>query len=394
MAPPDLKKMLQVNIKPRQDSYTDQFSRIFMVKMMMLTSAVTAISWMKDKLNCIVPKSHDINGAFVAKACWINGLYVYREIHPKDQSFYYGIPTDISMNGYNKYGDLCKSNGASCQEMERTFFLQYQWFPIGVAALAFLYYLPYLLFRLANADMQSLKGLIAGKTVQDVDFEKVIQNYFSRHSRSTSNQTIRVLLNILVKILYVVANIAGFIVIDSAINKEFIKYGGRWSSWLGKTNEGRHDYTQPDEPKPGHHLLPGFGLCELTSVAADNLQAVVNVHTYVCELTQHILYQYILIVMWYIFILGIVISIVGFLKYFFDLFMASSTSDVEGEDLKVLFRNLTSREKEYMKFVRRKSMPIFGELLQKLKEYNSGGSSVPSTSNRSSYGPPEKESMQ
>lgn len=145
---------------------------------------------------------------------------------------------------------------------------------------------------------------------------------------------------------------------------------------LGKTNEGRHDYTKPDEPKPGHHLLPGFGLCELTSVAADNVQSVVNVHTYVCELTQHILYQYILIVMWYIFILGIVISIVGFLKYFFDLFMASSTSEVEGEDLKVLFRNLTSREKEYMKFVRRKSMPIFGELLQKLKEYNSGGSSV------------------
>lgn len=135
--------------------------------------------------------------------------------------------------GYNKYGDLCKSNGASCQEMERTFFLQYQWFPIGVAALAFLYYLPYLLFRLANADMQGLKGLIAGKTVPDVDFEKVIQNYFSRRSRSTSNQTIRVLLNILVKILYIVANIAGFIVIDSAINKEFIKYGGRWSNWLG-----------------------------------------------------------------------------------------------------------------------------------------------------------------
>lgn len=56
MAPPDLKKMLQVNIKPRQDSYTDQFSRIFMVKMMMLTSAVTAISWMKDKVNLFCVK--------------------------------------------------------------------------------------------------------------------------------------------------------------------------------------------------------------------------------------------------------------------------------------------------------------------------------------------------
>ena len=50
MAPPDIKKLLSIKIKPRKDPYTDQFSRIFMVKMMMLTATVTGLSWAKDKV--------------------------------------------------------------------------------------------------------------------------------------------------------------------------------------------------------------------------------------------------------------------------------------------------------------------------------------------------------
>ena len=60
MAPPDIKKMLQVKIKPRKDPYADQFSRIFMVKIMMLTATVTGISWAKDKV-CI---SHFLQSCF------------------------------------------------------------------------------------------------------------------------------------------------------------------------------------------------------------------------------------------------------------------------------------------------------------------------------------------
>ena len=50
MAPPDIKKLLRIKIKPRKDPYTDQFSRIFMVKMMMLTATITGLSWAKDKV--------------------------------------------------------------------------------------------------------------------------------------------------------------------------------------------------------------------------------------------------------------------------------------------------------------------------------------------------------
>ena len=50
MGPPDIKKMISIKIKPRKDPYSDQFSRIVMLKMMMLTAAVTGISWAKDKV--------------------------------------------------------------------------------------------------------------------------------------------------------------------------------------------------------------------------------------------------------------------------------------------------------------------------------------------------------
>lgn len=54
MAPPDIKKMISIKLKPRKDPYSDQFSRIVMVKMMMLTAAVTAISWAKDKVSIVL----------------------------------------------------------------------------------------------------------------------------------------------------------------------------------------------------------------------------------------------------------------------------------------------------------------------------------------------------
>ena len=60
--------------------------------------------------------------------------------------------------------------------MEKTFYLQYQWFPFYVAAMGFLFYLLYILFRYINTDLISLKGTI--KAVE-VDIESVVKNYFN-----------------------------------------------------------------------------------------------------------------------------------------------------------------------------------------------------------------------
>ena len=45
--------ILKVKIKPRQDSYSDQFSRIFMLKVMFLGAFFTGMTWYNDKINCL-----------------------------------------------------------------------------------------------------------------------------------------------------------------------------------------------------------------------------------------------------------------------------------------------------------------------------------------------------
>ena len=61
----------------------------------------------------------------------------------------------------------------------------------------------------------------------------------------------------------------------------------------------------------GNLLLPPFGYCEVYQSAKDILVTLANKHKFVCELSQNILYQYVLIVLWFALIFGIVISIIG-----------------------------------------------------------------------------------
>jgi len=128
---------------------------------------------------------------------------------------------------------LCNTErDANCETLEKTFYLQYQWFPLGVAALGFMYYLPYLLYCIVNADLISLKSKIKKKSREEVEYEEIIRSLFTR--RNAPYGTARTMLNALVKVLYVVVNIIGLVIIDSAINGEFVSYGRKWTTWLGK----------------------------------------------------------------------------------------------------------------------------------------------------------------
>ena len=51
----DFKDIFKIKIKPRHDSLTDQYQRIFMVKLLLISSLVMGISWFKDSVNCLVP---------------------------------------------------------------------------------------------------------------------------------------------------------------------------------------------------------------------------------------------------------------------------------------------------------------------------------------------------
>lgn len=165
-----IKQILSVKIKPRHDSYSDQFSRIFMVKVMMIGALLVGLSWYTDKINCIIPGALGVDGGFVSQACWINGLYVFKDIRYHENDIgYYGIPRDINMDGMFEDGTICATTDSSqrrnekCRPMEKTFYLQYQYMTFIMAALAVLYYAPYAFFRLINQDVVSLKGTIKGK---------------------------------------------------------------------------------------------------------------------------------------------------------------------------------------------------------------------------------------
>jgi len=163
-----IKQILSVKIKPRHDSYSDQFSRIFMVKVMMIGALLVGLSWYTDNINCIIHSGLDPK--FVAQACWINGLYVFKDIRYHDNEIgYYGIPRDINSDGLFADGTVCATTDSAhrrnekCRPMEKTFYLQYQYMTFVLAALSALYYIPYAFFRLINQDIVSLKGSIKGE---------------------------------------------------------------------------------------------------------------------------------------------------------------------------------------------------------------------------------------
>jgi len=66
-------------------------------------------------------------------------------------------------------------------------------------------------------------------------------------------------------------------------------------------------------PKPGNVLLPAFAFCEVQESAQDIKNIVTNKHKFVCELSQHVLYQYVFIITWFCMICAITISVIGIL---------------------------------------------------------------------------------
>lgn len=164
-----VKGILTIGIKPRTDSYTDQYTRIFMTKLMSAGSLIVGLNWYTDKITCIQPGALGLSEVFVGQACWMNGLYIYRDLrYRNDQVAYYGMPRDIRMDGMYDDGTLCATQDTSlrqnksCNPMTKTFYLEFQFICFYFAILGLIYYLPYALHRCVNTDIQSLKGSIAG----------------------------------------------------------------------------------------------------------------------------------------------------------------------------------------------------------------------------------------
>ena len=68
-----LAPLLKIKFKPRCDDCTDQFNRILMVKISMISCIVLGITWLKGTMSCIMPDQSGIDGGFVTQTCWIQG---------------------------------------------------------------------------------------------------------------------------------------------------------------------------------------------------------------------------------------------------------------------------------------------------------------------------------
>jgi len=189
-------------------------------------------------------------------------------------------------------------------------FLQYHWMPFLIATFIIPYYIPYVLHRSINSDLISLKNAIKQK---EPDVEGITRHFFNAFRHPTINSCWVVLCNLLIKILYIAVNVGVFLSLDYLLNNNFKYYGNEWVKWSGNNNTVQFDYMDSlrNSPRPGNMLLPSFGYCQLYSSAKDIKESVINKHKLICEISQHVLYQYVLLVLWGAILVGIIVSIVG-----------------------------------------------------------------------------------
>ena len=53
----DVKKLFAYKYKKRDDCLTDQYSRLFMTKAMLVGAFITGLQWYSDEIKCAVPGS-------------------------------------------------------------------------------------------------------------------------------------------------------------------------------------------------------------------------------------------------------------------------------------------------------------------------------------------------
>nr|CRX73271.1 Innexin 3 [Hydra vulgaris] len=378
----DLKNLFKIKFKARYDPLTDRYNRMFMVKLLMACTIVTGLNWYADKVHCIVSGEQDPGGfkPFASSTCWIQGLYVYKEMRSRiDESSYYGIPKDMDYDGLMNNKVLCPTEsklstlaGVDCVPMKKTFYLQYQWMPFYLATLAVLYYFPYFFYKTVNSDLIELTEEI---TKNENNLDKIIDRFFpyklNTRTSGVLRLTLRQLFNLLIKLAYVVINFLAFFGTNSLLHGDFKGYGKKWLDWTRLNNTVAYDYMGVrDHPKPGNELLPPFGYCELYSSSKDIKASFGNQHKLLCEISPHILYQYVFVVLWFGMVLGMVVSIVGLIisAVSYAIGFIGINQHSRNSELKKLFNSLCYREIEYLELLRKKNISLYSDVLLRLKD--------------------------
>merc|ERR1712168_1311362 len=149
-------------------------------------------------------------------------------------------------------------------------------------------------------------------TSEVIPADQIMRDFFRRDSDTRFYAKVRLLLNVVIKILYTCASFISFLSLDQVLNGEYARYGKTFIDWSQLHSTRMHDYLGlRNFPKPGNKLLPPFGYCEFFESAKDVKQTKTNKFKIICELSQHIMYQYCLLVMWFCLVIGMGVSVLG-----------------------------------------------------------------------------------
>ena len=301
------------------------------------------------------------------------GFYVFDEMrHRLDESGYYGIPKNMDYDGINPLGQLCSTVDRAldlvteCRPMRRLYYLQFQYMPFFTASLAFFFYFPYILFKTVNFDVINLKSTIKE---DDVTTEKIFYSYFDRVVNSRRRMRYISLMNIAIKLLYIVANVLAFEACDSILHGNFRRYGSEFIKWASLENFERNDHNLKVRvtPKPANVLLPPMGFCDIHEASRDVRSTHVNTHRFICEISPHVMYQYVMLLFWFFLITGMVVSVLGFLQHAL-VHLASYIQMNRHDHTGKLYRVLTLREIDYLDILKNKSTPQYVKILAKIRE--------------------------
>ena len=193
--------------------------------------------------------------------------------------------------------------------------------------------------------------------------EALLEMFFRRDHTGARLSFIRPVLNVVVKGLYVCGHLISFILLDNVLNGEYIEYGIRWFQWSKMKNSVMHDYMGMREfPKPGNRLLPPFGYCEFYETARDVKQSKSNKIKLVCEISQHVLFQYCLLILWFAIVVGILVSVFGFIHQVGTYLSYAAGSKKKG----LRHGGMTLREMDYIAYIKSRDNNIHHEIIRTL----------------------------
>lgn len=375
--------LAKIQIKPREDGLTDQYNRILMTKVSVLFSAFIGFNYFNDQVSCIVANSESMKGSFVGATCWIQGFYIYEDLRDRlEDSAYFGIPRNMDYDGVTAQGVLCSTTDRGldhveeCNPMKKQFYLQYQYMPFLVASFAFLYYVPYLIFKTTNTDLVGLKNELKGGS--ETSAENIVASYFNPKVNSTRRMRYRVGMMIVIRVMYLLANLIVMLGIDSLLLGHYLQYGKNYMSAVSLGNLiHEHSPKHRSIAKPGNVLIPSMGYCDVTEASRDVRNTRVNFHKVLCEISPHVLYQYVLLVFWFLIIVGIVVSAIGVLTAVFGHIINYFVFATAKDSSRALYNALTTREVDYLEYIRRKNLALYSEVLIKLREKRLGGATAP-----------------